>query len=202
MSGSAQAKLQQAIAVLANSRKDEGAWSDVYSALAPRAAATAYRYLGGNRAQLQDICQEAFLHLFRAADFKKLTNSDELSRYFAVIVRNVCLDALQHRSRDNLHFEPYPDSYEADVGYRATPWQQERAASTELVELEQELDQVMSFVAPPERILLSLLRKGYSLGEVAARLGVSYENAGVRVHRLRAKLREWRLGKADPARRP
>ena len=72
--------------------------------------------------------------------------------------------------------------------------QEDGIAQVEFVELEQHLADSMSKAAPPERILISLLRKGYTLSEVAARLGVSYENAGVRVHRLRLKLREWRDG--------
>ena len=41
-----------------------------------------------------------------------------------------------------------------------------------------------------ERRMLEMLLEGYTVGEICRRIGIGYPSAGVRIHRLRQKLRK------------
>ena len=66
----------------------------------------------------------------------------------------------------------------------------------DLVIAQETLNEFMNQLNETDRTMLSLSMDGYGLTEIADRLGLSYSNAGVRLHRSRERLRKF-LRKKD-----
>jgi DNA-directed RNA polymerase specialized sigma24 family protein len=63
----------------------------------------------------------------------------------------------------------------------------------ELVELSQEYDALVETLDESDRVLLRMMIAGHTLPEIAEMFAISYSAAGVRVHRIRNKIKElWR----------
>jgi DNA-directed RNA polymerase specialized sigma24 family protein len=68
----------------------------------------------------------------------------------------------------------------------------ERPATPEqLARAEQLKRELLATLNPEDQQLFRLLIEGYTLPEVSGRLKLSYSNAAVRLHRLRALLRNY-----------
>jgi RNA polymerase sigma factor (sigma-70 family) len=53
------------------------------------------------------------------------------------------------------------------------------------------LEVILSHLSASEQHLVRLTVAGHTLQEIAATLGISYEAAGTRVHRVRMTIRKW-----------
>jgi RNA polymerase sigma factor (sigma-70 family) len=180
-----------ALAVLAHRPHDAQAWRDLYRALYPRTLAQAYRLLSGDRAAAQDACHDAFVRLLNLGGLDRFESSDHLGRYFSVMVRNVCLDHLRaagRRALDTLGDDAA--SQEVQAGDDDASWSADATdANPEDTLLRKEAyDALVTALQKPDRLLLKLLTDGYTTQEIAARLALTYENAAVRIHRLRKRL--------------
>jgi len=179
---------------LAKNGSDAVAWSSLYRLLWPRGYAAAYRTLRGNPARAEDVCQEAFLRLLRLTDFKKINNEEDFLKYFFTVIRHCAIDrlatevdavpaeavascaALRDQPEEDIDSYDHTDVPGGDVS------QLRRLLSKETY------DRFLRELTPRERQLFILVGLGYTLDEVAARLGASYASAAVQVHRLRKKL--------------
>jgi hypothetical protein len=71
----------------------------------------------------------------------------------------------------------------------------------DVVIAQQTLNEFMNQLDEIDRAMLSMSMEGYDLAEIAARLGLSYSNRGVRLHRSRERLRNY-LKKRNEAANP
>ena len=182
MSPSKKSELGQTLARLARDKGDQGAWQQVYNLLWPRVVSTTYRLLGGLKDRAEDAAQEVFHRLVRYTNFEKLRTPDEFLGYIHVMCENVAADFLKELMHQTISLEDGLDDAQQE---RLTPANPEQIAIT--MELTEKL---RGLLQPDELILLQLLSEGVEHQEIATKFGWSYGKAGVRVHRLRAKVRK------------
>ena len=162
---------------------DEDAWRSLYRQLWPFVIAIIYRRLrGSERKAAEDAAQEVFIRLLRTQPFDKILNADALRAYTGRIAENVAKTHLRklHAAIDSerdvaewSRLEPSMEALESDGELRAR----------ELLDLAE------SILEPKDSDLLRLILEGSSLDRAADQMGLSYSNAGVRLHRIRLKLR-------------
>jgi RNA polymerase sigma factor (sigma-70 family) len=186
--------LRAAIGALRKARNSEEAWGVIYQALAPMAKGIAFRMLRGDRDAAQDAVHDAFISLYRTADFARLGDGEDLTKYFATVVRNKVLDILRaaaSRRTEQISpdTEPFTDE-ESTEGFDIRA--DNNPSSEQVTSVGQALAHAAKGLSRPDRVLLSLLMQGYTPSEVATRLGLTYSAAGVRIHRLRERLGELR----------
>lgn len=181
MSRAESRELEEILHRLAQARADEAAWSALYDRMWPYIFGILFRGLGGKSQAAEDLSQEVFLRLVRYGRFERLREAAEFRGYLRRIATNL---AITHLKREVARQETDAESVQptpAGVGESADP---SRAA-----EVRDSLDQALHELSRGDRELVELLAEGLTLSEIAQRLGIRYEAAGVRVHRLRRRLR-------------
>ncbi len=165
---------------LGSNRSDEGAWSKLYARLRPLLYATCYRLLRGHPQLAEDAVQETILKLFRYARFAEFAANPEAFYSYALAVgRNVSFEYLRHLRRN----AEEDDLESVDVVAVEKDNPESYAIRSKL------LAQAVLELNAEDQKLLNLLLQGYSTPEIAGRTGLKYSNTGVRIHRLRAHLR-------------
>jgi RNA polymerase sigma factor (sigma-70 family) len=177
-------QLTEAVRQLARKRDAPLAWEALFAISWPTALATTHRILGGQLDLAEDAAQEAYQRLVRYCDFGKLTNGDAFLAYLQAVCRNVALDVRRQLSSSarQQSSERIGETPTADTHGSLDPDESIRGD-----ELRRDL--VHGLNEDDQRLFVLLLEE-HSLAEIAAELGVSYSTAGVRVHRLRTKLRK------------
>jgi RNA polymerase sigma factor (sigma-70 family) len=156
------------------------AWDELYRLISPRIRLHLLQ-LGTDFGDLEDCVHEVFWRFFRysqwGTDWRKLPSYAVLVSYLRVVTTNVAHDLHKQRARMG---KPVPgdDILDSVASGPST-------ADTDAV-----LDRWKSSLSPEELALLEYRMAGLSLSEMANRLGISYGAAGLRVARLRAKLRQ------------
>jgi len=174
-------RIESGLLCLAENRDDEEEWTALYLRFRPFVYAVAYRRTNGSQDLAQEAVQETFLRLARYCPFHKLTDPDDFRRYLAVVTRNVVTILQRH--------ELYPERRRGLLGApEAELGEPVLTPHGETIELRQLLRRALETLPPQERRALALSLEGYSLQEIAGRLGISADNAAVRLHRIRAKL--------------
>ena len=139
------------------------------------------------RGQLQlakDVTQDAFQRVMSYGRFEDLQDPEKFLAYFRAVCRNVARDALKRLAPElasGLSLEDFENLRPRD-NVTATPEQ--------ILQAQQLREQLLNDLGPGDRNLLTMLMNGRSLDEIALGLGLSYQNAGVRVHRLRQIIRK------------
>jgi RNA polymerase sigma factor (sigma-70 family) len=176
-------RLGEALAQLAADRKDEGAWRMLFDCSWATALSTANRILRGQLDIARDVAQEVFQRVVRYCDFGQLKDPDAFLLYLKAISRNAARDAARA-----LGAAAVVESVEESVieNLRVSPETPEN-----LVRAQQLMSELLVQLDEESRDLLNLLIQGYTVAEIAARLNLSYSNAGVRLHRLRQLLRNY-----------
>jgi len=175
-------RIESSLLCLAENRDDEEAWTALYVRFRPFVYALAYRRTNGSQDLAQEAVQETFLRLIKYCPFHKLTDLDDFRRYLAVVTRNVVTILRRH--------EPYPEKRRGLLGTpEAELGEPVLMPHGETLELRQLLQRALEKLPREERRMLALSLDGYSLQEIADRQGISADNAAVRLHRIRAKLR-------------
>lgn len=99
--------------------------------LTPRALRYAARILGGDRAEAEDVAQEAMLRLWRVAPEWR-TGEAKVSTWLYRVVTNLCTDRLRARMRrSTLTLDDAPDIEDATPGVVAGLMEQDRMAALE-----------------------------------------------------------------------
>jgi RNA polymerase sigma factor (sigma-70 family) len=144
-----------------------------------------YRSFGGDSELVSDWSQETFLRMLRYAPFEDLQDPAEFRAYLTSVAKNVARTSFKRRSTaGRLEREFHAAELETVDAWGTAQ------ATEELLELEDLFERALGRLPDEDRQLLRLLAEDRSLSEIAARLGITYQNAGVRVHRLREKLRD------------
>ena len=154
-------------------------WEDAYAALRPIVFRTAYRLTGGDVDAAQDLTQEAFLNFLRYANLKTLQSDDHLLAYLRQTVRHLCSKRLRERAST-----VSIDSIDGKIAQEMT-----EDGDVGIQELAADIEQLTERLSQIDRRLLIALISGAHLPEIAEDLAITYGAAGVRVHRLRDKLR-------------
>jgi DNA-directed RNA polymerase specialized sigma24 family protein len=120
----------------------------------------------------------------RYADFRDITEPDIFLSYLKAVSRNAALDALRRLALRTRQFE---------LDLSLAPGDPSDVLPTpEEIYLARELrDELLGHLDNESQYLLDMLVDGYALGEISEKLGISYSAAGVRVHRLRDRVRKY-----------
>lgn len=175
-----ESSIAEALAVLAVSRRDDAAWEKLYRHAWPFVRAIVYRRLGGVEDLAEDAAQEVFIRLLRSCPFSELRSPDAFRGYLWRVSDNV---ARTYRRRIMAR-QVMLTKEEALAANDASP------DGPDDIELGQLLQDVWRGLSAPDRRLLRMLVEGYSIREIAHKLGVSYGAAAIRLMRLRNKLRK------------
>lgn len=174
--------LSAVLARLKASPADEGAWRSLYHQLWPFVVAVLYRRLrGSERKAAEDAAQEVFIRLLRSQPFDKIPDADALRAYVWRVAENVAKTHLR-----KLHAQQDGESGAAEWG-RLEPSVPALESDGEL-RVRELLDLAEIMLEPKDRDLLRMIVEGSSLDQAADQMGLSYSNAGVRLHRIRRKL--------------
>lgn len=169
--------LREVLALLHKDSKSDDLWKALYSEIRRFVYAVAYRMLGGNGELAKDATQIVFLRLFQYCEFTEFSEPEEFLGYVATITRHASLDLLQSERGYVTGLELTLSDF---LPGRATPQEQERVRN--------QLHNVLEHLESEEKGLVDLLMEGFTLEEIAERLGIRYTAAAVRIHRLREKL--------------
>ena len=173
-------RLSEVLAVLAKAADKVEAWRQLYELMWPFVFALNYRLLRGARALAEDASQEVFLRLVRYCNFSKLQTPEPFRAYLAAMCVNVSRNYVKQIMK-----ETQPSESGGTKHTEQFEWSPEQHFQAQ--ELLRRISEPLNNV---DRELVSLLVQGYKIPEIVDSVGLTYENAVVRVHRLRAKLRK------------
>jgi RNA polymerase sigma-70 factor, ECF subfamily len=142
----------------------------------------------GDRAAAEDVTALAFERLFRARERLDFARGTPRALLFT-IARNAALDELRRRGRQPLLASAESLARTPDIG---EPLEQaERRASVR--------EALAALPLRDREVVLLKFHGQLSNAELAAALGISESNAGTRLHRALARLREGPLGSREVA---
>jgi RNA polymerase sigma factor (sigma-70 family) len=170
-------ELRELLGWLQEDPKDEDLWKALYRHIKRFVYAVAYRVLNGNEESAKDATQVVFLRLFEYCEFTEFSEPQEFLGYVATVARHAALDLIKGERRYVTGLDLTLCDF---LPGTPTPQQYERAHN--------QLHGLLEHLSSAERSLVDLLMEGRTLDEIAGRLGISYANAAVRIHRLRERL--------------
>jgi len=167
---------------LARDPDDQKAWISLYTQLWPFVVGIVLRRARGRPdLSVQDTAQDIFIRLFRSRITLRITDPEEFRKYLWRIADNATRTTLR-KERARAASSINLDLQELTIS--GEPWiQDEHEYDWEA------LKEIKDGLEPSEITLLDFLLDGRSLSEIASELGISYSNVGVRVYRLRTKVR-------------
>lgn len=167
-------------------RGDAQAQRRVFERHKDQVFSVALRFLKGDRAAAEDVTQEVFVRVFRAA--RGFRHDAKISTWLHRITVNACLDELRRRRRVLL-FGDVPPSLEG------------RVDPEEPVELDARLQDALDRLTPKLRLVVLLRHfNDLSYDEIAEALEVSPGTVASRLSRAHTFL-ERELTASDPGRR-
>ncbi len=170
-------ELRELLARLQESPKNHDLWKALYHKIRRFVYVVAFRVLNGNEELAKDATQVVFLRLFEYCEFTEFSEPQEFLGYVATVARHAALDLIKREGRYVTGLDLTLCDF---LPGTPTPRQHERAQN-QLHDLLEQLDS-------EDKSLVNMLMEGRTLDEIAERLGISYANAAVRIHRLRGKL--------------
>ncbi|WP_299042915.1 RNA polymerase sigma factor [uncultured Tateyamaria sp.] len=161
----AQSHEDDAALLLRYARGDAAAARALTVRLVPRAQAQAFRMLG-DRAEAEDVTQEAMLRLWRMApDWR--SGEAQVSTWVFRVVSNLCTDRLRKRPRAGIPLEDVAEPEDPAPGAEARLQDTARHAAVR---------DAMAVLPERQRLALTLRHfEGASNPEIAEALGVSVE---------------------------
>jgi RNA polymerase sigma-70 factor (ECF subfamily) len=170
MSSAGRVERDEALLVAASRQGDHDAFADLVRLHQRRVFKLAGRFFR-KREDVEDAAQDTFLTVFRKLD------SYRGSAPFEHWLTRVCLNCCYARCRRK---PPQPQPLELDV---AAPGHDPDAGL--------EIERLLRPLDPRDRFILLLLDgEGWTVAEIAERIGWSKTNVKVRAHRARKKLRK------------
>lgn len=170
-------ELRELLARLQEDPKDQDLWKALYDKIRRFVYVVAFRALNGNEELAKDATQVVFLRLFEYCEFTEFSEPRMFLGYVATVARHAALDLIKREGKYVTGLDLTLCDF---LPGTPTPEQHERARN-QLHDLLEQLDS-------KDKSLVNMLMEGWTLDEIAERLGVSYANAAVRIHRLREKL--------------
>ncbi len=160
----------EAVLVAAAVRGDRDAFADLVRLHQRRVFRLAGRFFR-RREDVEDVSQETFLTAWRR--LSTYSSRAPFEHWLTRVCLNCCYAALRRAPRE----EPAPEREPADA-----------RASDPAVALE--VERLLGTLSPRDRFILLLLDgEGWSVAEIAEKLGWTRVNVKVRAHRARRKLR-------------
>jgi RNA polymerase sigma factor (sigma-70 family) len=173
--------LSDILSRLAKSRADMDAWQLLYLQMWPLVVSWNYRLLGGSRQVAEDASQEVFLRLLKYSTFDKLQQPNAFLSYLRTVCRNVSRDCLNDLRRRR----------EAGLEQQSIQlWRSSGLPRAEDAEITESYGRVLAELNHEDRELIELAVLGYTLHEIAEATGLKYNNAAVRIHRIRKRIRK------------
>jgi RNA polymerase sigma factor (sigma-70 family) len=176
-------RLEQALAQLAEERRNEAAWSVLIELTYPIALGTANRILRGNLDLAKDSASESFARIARYANFEVLSLQDRgaFTRYLKQVTRRTSLDLVKRLAR-------YAPEIQSDPMFLEAIASSDSQTPADMLVAKELVDEIKGILDADETALLELMLKETPLDQMATQLGISYSALGVRRHRLRAKI--------------
>jgi RNA polymerase sigma factor (sigma-70 family) len=181
MDDASRVQLQNALKALLVDRADEEAWRVLYEQARTTALDAGKRVLRRQIELADDVVQEAFLRIFRYCKFADFPDTDAFLRYLRTVCGNAARDMLKDSAAESIIESAEGGEREQTRVLTETP--------EDVVIAQETLNKFMNQLNETDREILSLSMEGYDLAEIANQLGLSYSNAGVRLHRSRGRLR-------------
>jgi len=178
-------QLAQALRRLATDRGDQDSWQVLFLGAWGTGLSAANRTLRGQVDLAKDVTQEAFQRLIKYCDFQELQDPEAFLSYFRAVCRNVARDALTSLAPELAAQVPLEELE------TPSPRVEKPATPEELARARQLKNELLTALEPADQQLFKLLIEGYTLREISGRLEWSYNNAAVRLHRLRLLLRKY-----------
>ncbi|SRR6266550_939658 len=185
-------EVADAIEAIRRDGTNESAWASFYLGLRPTVAYLLFVRgvrlgLVLRRHEIEELCQDVFYRFLRYSpwrrDWQALPSAGVVGAYIAAVTRSVLVDHF------SVHSAEVKSRYLAEAKIASDDAQ---AQAGEEVEAHAEVAELLKGLKVEERRLLQGLIDGHALAEVAQNLGISYSAAGVRLHRLKRKLRRSR----------
>lgn len=183
-------QIRQALRALCVDRRDDEAWRAVINITFPIALATSNRILRGALDLAKDATWEAFARIARYADFQLLAliAPGAFLRYLKQVTRRTSYDLIRSLARRSPEIHSGMDLLMEGLRSR-DPTPEETLSADELH------SEILSILSPDDQRLLNLVLEGFTLPEIGRLLEISYDAAGVRLHRLREKIRNHLMDK-------
>jgi len=163
---------------LKQSPRDELAFRRWYEAAFPALFTATFRLTRGDRAAAEDLCQEAVVAFVSKGGLAKVNSHEEALAYLITSARNRFIDVLRSR-RLEVVVESVPDTEIAQAGLPDIA-----------VHAVQVLRRLLERLNDTDRKILALMLGGETVSRIAKEVGLSYSNAGVRMHRIRRTISE------------
>ena len=154
---------------------DQHRWAAWYKSVYPKLYYVAFRLANGNADVARDLIQEAFARFISYRAIERVSNDKHALSFLVKTCRNLAFD---HNARAHQLPQESPEELEAIAG------------AEQPIEPALDFDRMIQSLEPQDRQLMQWAREGMTLSEIAAKLGVTYTAAGVRLHRVRKRLRE------------
>ena len=120
-----------------------------------------------------DLMQEVLLALWLKRDkLLSISSSHRQAGWIWRVARNVCID----QTRRSEPTEAMPEGYDA--------------ADDAPIELHRQLHELIALLPEPDRTIIAMHLEGYEYREIGKRLGMSKNNVGVRLMRIKERLRK------------
>jgi RNA polymerase sigma factor (sigma-70 family) len=178
MSPSRDAEIEAVLARLGADRGDEAAWRRFYDLLWAYLFSSATRATQGDTAEGEEVAQEAIVRLLRYCDFNRFPSAGGFRAYARRVVENI---VRSRRGGALLRL----DSAELVEDLTAAPVELEDLLGAQWLE-----EALLSKLDAADHALLRYMIEGYSLAEISTAMGERYGTIGVRVHRLRMRIRK------------
>lgn len=178
----ARAALERSLNRIRLAPKDAEAWSRFYRLIGPQIRGHLFVLGERNRAHIDELTHDVLLKFLRYSpwrrDWRHLPSAGALVGYIRKITYTTFVDS---RGQEPLAADAVGGEQAVDViGEIAGPTQ---------YDLEIAFRRWWVQLSHPERLLLKLLISDRSVADIADVLGIGYSAAGVRIHRLKQKLR-------------
>jgi RNA polymerase sigma factor (sigma-70 family) len=155
-----------------NSQRRWAAW---YKRVYPNVYYAAFRLTNGNAEEARELTQETFTRFLEYRAIERVQGEQHALGYLIKTCRNLAIDRNARVREIRLESLIEADSIPAPERH---------------IEESIDLDRALLELGGDDQMLTQWMREGISVSEIARRLGITYTAAGVRIHRLRKRLRE------------
>lgn len=163
--------------------KDEHRWMRFVRQMYPAVMYTAFRMTNGDKDLSKDIAQEAFARFLKLNALERVSSDREALAYLRQTARHLAVDERRLSAR----MISFDDENRESVRQMTEP-----SGADEW--LRWDLEKLAAHLNNDDQELLAMSLEGLTMREIAARLGVAYSTAAVRLHRMRQRL----AGKINP----
>ena len=144
---------------------DEGAWDAWFKEIYPRVLYLTARHAAGDIEVAEEATQGAVERFLRYRAFERVESDRTAVLYMVRTATRLIIDERRRRELDS-------------------------AALTLGAEEDEDVRPLLRFLTKGEREVLELVLDGYSVREIAARLGMQYSTVGMRIHRAKERLKD------------